>query len=122
MKIVGLDHVQVAIPVGSEDEARAFYVRILGLHEIPKAPELADRGGLWLECGAQQIHLGVEQDFRPARKAHPAFVVEGLADLTRTLAEHGCEVKTAEELPGIRRCHVADPFGNRIELLEKSEE
>lgn len=118
MRVVGIDHVQVAIPVGAEDRAREFYVGALGLREIPKPAELAVRGGLWLECGRQQVHLGVEQEFRAAKKAHPALVVEGLLDLVDALVAHGCEVKPGEDLPGLRRRFVADPFGNRIELLE----
>lgn len=118
MKILGLDHIQVAIPPDGEDRARRFYGGVLGLAEIPKPPDLAVRGGLWFECGSQQLHLGVEMDFRPARKAHPALLVDGLVDLMGTLADAGCVVKPGESLPGVRRCFVDDPFGNRIELME----
>lgn len=119
MKIIGLDHIQVAIPPGGEDQARRFYGGALGLEELPKPPELAARGGLWYGCGPQQLHLGVEREFRPARKAHPALLVDGLAELVRALGESGCEVRPGEELPGVRRCFVDDPFGNRVELLER---
>ncbi len=118
MIIIGIDHVQVAIPVGGEEQARAFYVQVLGLREIAKPAVLAPRGGLWLECGQQQLHLGVEPEFRAAKKAHPALIVQGLVELMRKLTSHGNEVKPGEDLPGLRRCFVADPFGNRIELLE----
>lgn len=118
MSVVGIDHVQVAIPVGAEDRAREFYVGALGMREIPKPAELAARGGLWLECGRQQLHLGVEREFRAAKKAHPALVVEGLLDLVDALVARGCAVKPGEDLPGLRRRFVDDPFGNRIELLE----
>jgi catechol 2,3-dioxygenase-like lactoylglutathione lyase family enzyme len=118
MEIRGIDHVQVAIPLGSEARAREFYVEALGLLEIPKPEPLAVRGGLWLECGAQQLHLGVEADFRPARKAHPALIVVGLGELASRLAARGHAVTAGEDLPGVRRLFVADPFGNRIELVE----
>src|SRR3954466_13042348 len=100
MRIAGIDHVQVAIPVGAEERAREFYVGVLGLREIPKPAALAVRGGLWLECGAHQLHLGAEADFRPARKAHPALVVEGLAELVDALAAHGAEAKPGEGVAG----------------------
>ena len=120
MRIIGLDHVQVAIPVGGEAQARAFYVGVLGLPEIPKPAELAARGGLWLECGGQQLHLGAEADFRPAKKAHPALVVDDLAALDEALTARGIPVTPGEELPGARRLFVADPFGNRIEVLQRT--
>jgi len=118
MPVVGIDHVQVAIPAGAEDRAREFYVDVLGLREIPKPEPLAARGGLWLDCGRQQLHLGVEEDFRAAKKAHPALVVEGLDALIEALATRGVEVKPDDGVDGMRRVFVADPFGNRIELLE----
>ena len=122
MMIVGLDHVQVAIPVGGESGARAFYGELLGLAEIPKPAELAGRGGLWYAVGTLQLHLGVEADFRPARKAHPAFQVEGLHQLTARLQAAGYEIGRDIPLPGMARAHVADPFGNRIELIEREME
>jgi catechol 2,3-dioxygenase-like lactoylglutathione lyase family enzyme len=119
MKVVGLDHVQVAMPTGAEAEARAFYGGILGLEEIPKPAELAGRGGLWYAVGTLQLHLGVEVKFRAARKAHPAFQVNGLHELTARLSAAGYEIGHDIPLPGMERVHVADPFGNRIELIER---
>ena len=119
MVVYGLDHVQLAIPVGSELSARRFYSELLGLTEIPKPPNLAARGGAWFQCGPLQLHLGVESDFRPARKAHPALLVSDLAGLLKTLTAAGCEVKyDSEPVQGFDRAFTADPFGNRIELVE----
>ncbi len=118
MRIVGIDHVQIAIPRGSEDEARTFYVNALGMQELPKPPILAVRGGLWLECGNQQLHLGVEDDFRAAKKAHPALLVMGLRDLTERLRIAGIDVVEDDLLPDQFRAYVADPFGNRLELID----
>ena len=121
MRITGIDHVQLAMPAGREDEARRFYGEVLGLPEQPKPPNLAKRGGCWFGGDAAVVHLGVEQDFRPARKAHPALLVEDLPGLVRRLGEAGIEVVEDEPLPGYDRVYVADPFGNRIELLEPLE-
>jgi len=112
---MGIDHVQLAIPVGGEDRARAFYVGVLGLTEVPKPVALAVRGGAWFEAGDVRIHVGREDDFVPARKAHPALLVAGLRAL---VARTGIEARWDEEIPGVERCHVSDPFGNRIELIE----
>ena len=117
-RIYGLDHVQLAMPAGQEDLARAFYGGTLGLTEIPKPPQLAGRGGVWFSCGALQMHLGVEKDFRPARKAHPAFLVEQLDALCQRCREAGIDLVPDEPLEGRRRIFVHDPFGNRIELIE----
>jgi len=117
MPIVGIDHVQLAMPAGREDEARAFYAGLLGIPEVPKPPELASRGGAWFEIGAVRVHLGVETDFRPARKAHPALVVLGLGPLVEKLRDAGVEV-VEDPFEGYARVYVADPFGNRIELME----
>ena len=117
-RIHGLDHVQLAMPAGQEALAREFYAGILGLAEIPKPPNLARRGGVWFAGGALRVHLGVEAEFRPARKAHPAFLVERLDTLTEHLRRAGVAVVTDEPLPGYNRIYVSDPFGNRIELLE----
>ena len=118
MRIVRVDHVQLAMPPGGEALARVFFSDILGIPEVPKPLELAQRGGCWFERGALKIHLGVEADFRPARKAHPALEVEDLPQLIRALKEHGRAVKEDEPLEGFYRVYVDDPFGNRIELLE----
>ena len=114
-KLIDLEHVQLAMQVGGEDIARAFYVGVLGLSEAPKPAVMAARGGCWFEHGAVKVHLGAEADFRPARKAHPAFVVAGLDAL---LAAHELEPTWSDDIPGTRRCHVDDPFGNRIELID----
>jgi catechol 2,3-dioxygenase-like lactoylglutathione lyase family enzyme len=118
VRVHGIDHVQLAMPVGGEDDARAFYRDALGLLERQKPPHLAARGGCWFGAEGIDLHLGVDQDFRPARKAHPALVVADLPALVRRLGEAGIEVVEDEPLPGYDRVYVADPFGNRIELLE----
>ena len=118
MTIVGIEHVQLAMPSGREDEARRFYTGLLGIPEKPKPAELARRGGAWFETGAIKIHLGVETNFRPARKAHPALLVRGLESLVQRLREAGVEV-FEDALVGYYRVYVADPFGNRLELMER---
>ena len=119
MTIVGVDHVQLAMPPGEEDEARRFYANLLGLPERPKPADLAGRGGVWFESADVKIHLGVEPEFRPARKAHPGLLVEGLADLVTRLRAAGYEV-TDDPADGRARAYVNDPFGNRLELIERS--
>jgi catechol 2,3-dioxygenase-like lactoylglutathione lyase family enzyme len=120
MKITTIDHVQLAMPAGEEEKARAFYIGMLGFTEIPKPAELAGRGGAWFESGAAQLHLGVEADFRPARKAHPAFLVDDLNGLIAKIQSAGFETDTTQPpLAGYQRAHVFDPFGNRIELMQK---
>ena len=120
MKILSIDHVQIAMPSGEEDTARLFYIEHLGFVEIPKPPELAKRGGAWFQAGNVQLHLGVEADFRPARKAHPAFLVDDLDALTANMRSAEYETDTSQPpLDGYKRAHVFDPFGNRIELMEK---
>lgn len=119
MGVTGLDHVQLAMPAGQEEQARAFYEGLLGLAWMPKPENLARRGGCWFGDDQVKVHLGVEQDFRPARKAHPALLVEGLGDLTARLAAAGVKVKRDEPLDGFDRVFVDDPFGNRIELMER---
>jgi catechol 2,3-dioxygenase-like lactoylglutathione lyase family enzyme len=111
---VRIDHVQVAAPPGCEEEARAFYGGLLGLAELEKPPALRARGGVWFALGeGQQLHVGVEQEFVPARKAHPAFAVDDLDALAARIGD----VTWDEELPGVRRFYAADPFGNRLEFL-----
>jgi catechol 2,3-dioxygenase-like lactoylglutathione lyase family enzyme len=118
MTVTALDHVQLAMPAGREDEADAFYRDLLGFTIAPKPPLLAARGGRWYASGDVQLHLGVDADFRPARKAHPALAVEDLDDLAATLECAGLTPRWEDDQPGIRHCYVDDPFGNRIELLE----
>jgi catechol 2,3-dioxygenase-like lactoylglutathione lyase family enzyme len=112
---LGFDHVQLAMPPGREDDARAFYGTVLGLEELPKPPALAARGGCWFRLGAQELHLGVEDGFRPALKAHPGLVASDFAGLRDRLAGAGVEVVDDELLPGVERVYFADPFGNRLE-------
>jgi catechol 2,3-dioxygenase-like lactoylglutathione lyase family enzyme len=112
---IRLDHVQLAIPDGAEHEARAFYVGVLGLTEVPKPPAMAVRGGAWFEAGEVRIHVGVEEPFVPARKAHPALVMSGLREF---ISDSGLDATWSDEVSGVSRCHVADPFGNRIELID----
>ena len=113
-----IDHVQLAMPKGEEDAARRFYQGLLGMRELTKPPELAKRGGCWFESGNVQIHLGVEDDFRPAKKAHPALRCANYAELTSRLHQAGIEIIPDNALPGTTRCYIHDCFGNRIELIE----
>jgi catechol 2,3-dioxygenase-like lactoylglutathione lyase family enzyme len=115
--ILGFHHVQLAMPAGGEDDARRFYGGILGLDEVPKPPGLASRGGCWFRGGDVEIHLGVEEGFRPARKAHPALLVDDLDAMRDRLSAAGHEIILDGELQGHRRFYTADPFGNRIELI-----
>jgi catechol 2,3-dioxygenase-like lactoylglutathione lyase family enzyme len=117
MTFTAIDHVQLAMPPGKEEDARRFYRDLLGMAEVPKPPESAKRGGCWFESGGVQIHLGVENDFRPAKKAHPALRCKDYDGLLRQLGEANVEVHKAEGIPGVKRCHVYDWFGNRIELI-----
>jgi catechol 2,3-dioxygenase-like lactoylglutathione lyase family enzyme len=120
MKIISIDHVQLAMPAGEEEKARSFYIDVLDFVEIPKPPELAKRGGVWFQSDSIQLHLGVEADFRPARKAHPAFLVDDLRSIIEKVQHTGYEIDTAQPpLDGYKRAHIFDPFGNRIELMEK---
>ena len=118
MGVIRIEHVQLAMPVGGEDLARNFYAYILGMSETPKPAHLAKRGGCWFEDGDLKIHLGVEADFRPARKAHVALLVTGLSLLQEKLQARGYSLKEDEPLEGYQRIYVDDPFGNRIELME----
>ena len=120
MAIVGVDHVQVAAPPRCEDAARRFYGELLGMPELPKPPVLAARGGCWFRCGAQELHVGVEESFPPARKAHLGLVAESLADLealAARLTAAGHDVVWDDANPGVTRFHVHDPWGNRLELV-----
>jgi catechol 2,3-dioxygenase-like lactoylglutathione lyase family enzyme len=112
-------HVQLAMPAGAEDRAIDFYEGLLGVPQVPKPAHLAIRGGCWFERGPLRIHLGVEEDFRPATKAHPAMLVTDLRSLERRLADGGVTIVSDQPLPGYDRIYVDDPFGNRIELLEE---
>jgi catechol 2,3-dioxygenase-like lactoylglutathione lyase family enzyme len=116
-----LHHVQLAIPPGSEDDCRAFYVDILGMVELKKPPVLAARGGLWIRADALEIHLGVEEDFRPARKAHPGIRVADLDSLAERLSAKGVEVIWDENFPGHRRLYAYDNLGNRLEFLQRDD-
>ena len=119
MRVTHLDHVQLAMPAGQEDTARAFYEGLLGLAWVAKPEHLARRGGCWFGDGDVKVHLGVEPDFRPARKAHPALLVDDLDGLAAALTAAGCECIPADgEIPGIRRFHTSDPFGNRVEFQQ----
>lgn len=117
--LTGLDHIQLAMPAGGETEARRFYGEVLGLRELPKPAPLATRGGCWFEGPHLQLHLGVEQPFAPARKAHPAFLVADLAAWQAHLEQVGIAITPDETLPGVRRFYAADPFGNRLEFIQE---
>ena len=116
--IVAIDHVQLAMPPAGEESARDFYVAVLGLVEVAKPAELAARGGCWFENAAVRVHLGVELDFQPARKAHPAFRVTDLAALLARARDRGIRVYQQEQRDGEHRAYLDDPFGNRIEAIE----
>lgn len=118
-----LHHVQLSIPSGGEDASRAFWSGVLGMRELPKPPVLAARGGCWFGSGeagssAVEVHVGVEEPFVPADKAHPALQVAGIRDLAARLEESGVEVQWDETVPGLDRFHAHDPFGNRLEFVE----
>ena len=118
MSILGIDHVQVAAPPGCEKAARAFYGGLLELDELPKPELLEARGGCWFRAGAQELHVGVEDPFAPARKAHPSLLVSDLAALGKRLRGAGFEVVPDDEIPGVERAYIDDPFGNRLELRQ----
>jgi catechol 2,3-dioxygenase-like lactoylglutathione lyase family enzyme len=117
-EVVGIHHVQLAMPPGGEDDAESFYSGVLGLPRVAKPSALAGRGGCWFRGSGVEVHLGVEEDFRPARKAHPALRVTGLQQLRRRLEEAGAVITEEPPLDGWTRLHTVDPFGNRIELIE----
>jgi len=118
MTILQIDHIQLAMPAGGEEKARHFYATALGLDEVQKPAHLAKRGGCWFERGPVRVHLGVDPDFHAAKKAHPAFVVSDLDTLCDRLQTLGYTLTDDQPLQGFRRTYVADPFGNRIELME----
>jgi catechol 2,3-dioxygenase-like lactoylglutathione lyase family enzyme len=118
VRVTGIDHVQVAAPAGCEERARAFYGGLLGLEELPKPEALAARGGCWFRAGGEQLHVGVEAEFAPARKAHPGFVVDDLEGLRAKLEAAGQQPRDDETVPGTRRFYAADPFGNRLEFRQ----
>lgn len=120
LSIVGLDHVKLAMPAGQEETARRFYGELLRLPETTKPPHLAGRGGAWFENAHVKIHLGVDVEFRPARKAHPGLLVTNLRKLVDALRRAGHEVVDGERLDGYEHVYVDDPFGNRLELLERA--
>lgn len=120
--LLRIDHIQLAAPKGCEDAAREFYGMVLGLPEIEKPEALRDRGGCWFECGGQQLHIGVEATFQPARKAHPAFAVQDLAQLRKVLAGRGVKITEDDTLPSMKRFYAEDPWGNRLEFLEAQSE
>jgi catechol 2,3-dioxygenase-like lactoylglutathione lyase family enzyme len=115
--IVGFDHVQLAAPPGCEEAARRFFGTVLGLEEVEKPEPLRGRGGVWFAAGAQQLHIGVEAEHLPARKAHPAFAVHEIDVLAARLGAAGAPVEWDASLPGVRRLYTRDPWGNRIELV-----
>ncbi len=117
--ITGLDHIQLAMPEGEEARARAFFSGVLGMPELEKPNSLKGRGGCWFSCGPQELHVGVEEGFRPAKKAHPAFLLADLDAIQVRLAAAGVEVAHQPPLPNARRIFIEDPFGNRIELIER---
>ena len=122
---VALDHVQVAMPAGEEAKARAFYVDVLGMFELTKPAALATRGGAWFAGGdgaSVQIHCGVEAEFRPAKKAHPAVLIIGIDQLAERLEKAGHPVKWDDDLEGLRRFFCEDPFGNRLEFIGSMED
>jgi catechol 2,3-dioxygenase-like lactoylglutathione lyase family enzyme len=117
-KLLGLHHVQLAMPPGEEQAAIDFYEGVLGLSRVPKPPELADHAGVWFRRGDLEVHLGVEEGFQPALKAHPAFLVEDLDRMRARVEMSGFKVIESEQFSGFHRVHVRDPFGNRLELIE----
>lgn len=118
MRLTGIDHVQIAAPAGCEPEARSFFGYLLGLDEIEKPEPLRQRGGCWFKLGNRQLHVGVDQEFRPARKAHPAFSVENIEPLFETLSKAGIRCVWDEAFADVKRFYADDPWGNRLEFTE----
>ena len=119
MTVVAVDHVQLGYPPGGDDAARRFYGEVLGFVEIPKPEAMRARGGMWFQAGPIQIHLGLEPEMRASAKAHPGLVVDDLDAFCARLAAAGCEWRPDDSVPGVRRGHTKDPFGNRIELIQR---
>jgi catechol 2,3-dioxygenase-like lactoylglutathione lyase family enzyme len=117
-RVARIDHVQIAAPEGCEAAAREFYGGVLSMQELEKPPKLRARGGCWFRCGDQQLHIGVQRDFRPAKKAHPAFAVPDLDELRAALRQRRAPVIDDDALPGSRRFYSEDPWGNRLEFVE----
>jgi catechol 2,3-dioxygenase-like lactoylglutathione lyase family enzyme len=117
-RLIGLHHVQLAMPPGEEEAAVKFYGAILGLDQVPKPPDLSPRGGVWFRTGDLEVHLGMEDQFSPAVKAHPAFLVQGLETLKARIEAAGYRVTDTVQIEGFHRVYVRDPFGNRVELIE----
>lgn len=117
---IGLDHVQLAAPAGSEEKARQFFKDLLGMTEIPKPEKLKVRGGVWFQCGAQFLHIGIEAAFVPAKKAHPAFIVQNIEALIQRLKENHVPIRMDDEIPHLIRFFAEDPFGNRLEFMEEA--
>lgn len=116
--LTGIDHIQIAAPPQSEEQARGFYGELLGMKEIPKPENLQARGGCWFKCGVQEVHIGIQSDFTPAKKAHPGFTVHALEPLKSRLAMAGYNISEEPPIAGRARFFTHDPFGNRIEFLE----
>jgi catechol 2,3-dioxygenase-like lactoylglutathione lyase family enzyme len=121
MPLTGIAHIQLAAPPGCEPEARNFFGRLLGLEEIPKPEPLRARGGCWFKVGEKQLHIGIEDDFRPARKAHPAFSVENIRRLYEKLSNAGVRCTWDDAMDDVRRFYASDPWGNRLEFTEPTE-
>lgn len=121
MQIIGIDHVQLAMPKGGEERARRFYGELLGLEEVEKPEPLRSRGGCWFEAPGVIVHLGAQEEFLPARKAHPAFIVSSLQQLKETLSESDVQFVVDRALPSVERIYAQDPFGNRIEFIQNGD-
>jgi catechol 2,3-dioxygenase-like lactoylglutathione lyase family enzyme len=121
LSVLGFDHVQLAAPPGREDEARRFYGDLLGMEELPKPEAIRSRGGVWFRAGDQELHIGVEDPFAPARKAHPGLVVSDLMTIRARLLEAGHDPEDNLAIAGVSRLFVHDPFGNRLELRQASD-
>lgn len=120
MPILDIDHVQIAAPKGCETAARTFFGELLGLEEIEKPENLRSRGGCWFLVGSRQLHIGVEEPFQPAKKAHPAFAVSALDALCSRLTKSGSDCAWDPSIDGVRRFFASDPWGNRLEFVESA--